>query len=326
MYIVLIKVKLMKNETFYINNQFCKELENFQKNYIRELKVLNKSKHTISSYSNTIKQFIIFLKSYEKKIDFYTIKKFDMINFLDYKNITSEKQKELPSSSKRTLLTHLKLFFNFIEENAEEMYDFGKVFDINIKIPKKMPKGLSNDEQIKLLNYLEKSKDEKVYTSYRNSFIIKILLYAGLRNSEMRSLKYTDFNFDESYNLYILNICGKGNKERELYINKDVIEDEFETLRENFDYDYICKTSNNRIMDSSELYRMVKSIFMKLKIEDRTVHSLRHSFAQNLLKNKIDIVVVQQLLGHSSLSTTTIYTTLNKKTIKESIKEYKEIK
>ena len=65
-----------------------------------------------------------------------------MVNFLEFKNITLEKQHELPSSSKRTLLTHIKLFFTFIEVNADELYDFRNLFDINIKIPKKQPKGL----------------------------------------------------------------------------------------------------------------------------------------------------------------------------------------
>ena len=105
----------MKKDDFLYNSEFCKILKKYQNDYLRELRILNRSKYTISSYNNSINQFINFLSSYERELNFFNIKKLDMINFLEFKNITLEKQHELPFSSKRTLLTHTKLFLHLLK-------------------------------------------------------------------------------------------------------------------------------------------------------------------------------------------------------------------
>ncbi|NCB10904.1 MAG: hypothetical protein EOM78_04670, partial [Erysipelotrichia bacterium] len=85
----------MKNESFAL------EIERFFEYFVNELKLTNKSKYTIISYNTTIKSFIQFIRQYEKPISFENLKKIDIMNFLEYKNMVLEKQSELEMSSKK---------------------------------------------------------------------------------------------------------------------------------------------------------------------------------------------------------------------------------
>ena len=297
-------------------------LEKYIKNFTNQLELTNKSKHTVDSYKNTLFSFISYInEKYTDNNEFIleNLKKVDILEFFEYKNNLLEKQADISPNTKKLLYTHLKTFFKYIEdENSEKLYDFTKLFDFRINIPKRIPKGLDDEEKSKLMNYLQELiiRDENIL-NYRNSLIIKMFFYCGLRKNEMIQLKISDY-YDED-EMYVIYIIGKGNKERELFIKKSLIDLELDELKEK-GFNYICQTSTGKIMDGSQIYRMIQSIYNKLNIQ-ASVHDLRHTFAKNLSYQNIDITVIKELLGHSSIQTTAIYTNPSRKRIKSAISE-----
>lgn len=302
-----------------MKNQSIIEFEEFIKNFLLQLKMTNKSKNTISSYKNTLYAFLDYIVGIFEDFEIKNIKKSTILNFFEYKNEILQKQVEISPNTKKLLYTHLKTFFKYIEdENEDKLYDFSKIFDFKINIPKRIPKGLDESEKEKLLQYLENLNinSENIIT-YRNSLIIKMFFYCGLRKNEMINLKVSDFiEEDETYVIYII---GKGDKERELFIKKSIIDFELNELKERM-FKYICETSTGKLMDGSQVYRMIQSIYNKLNIK-ASVHDLRHTFAKTLSYQNVDITVIKELLGHSSIQTTAIYTNPSRKRIKSAIME-----
>lgn len=305
-----------------MENEKILELQKLTKSFINQLKLTNKSKYTISSYENTLSSFFDYIKhSFSDNNEFLInkIKKSDILDFFEYKNNLLEKQGEISPNTKKLLFTHLKTFFKYIEdENEDKLYDFSKTFDFKINTPKRIPKGLDSKEKKQLLQYLEtlNSNCENI-TTFRNSLIVKMFFYCGLRKNEVINLKLSDFiEEDEIYAIYVI---GKGNKERELFIKKSIVDFELEELKK-ANYNYICQTSTGKLMDGSQVYRMIQSIYNKLKIK-ASVHDLRHTFAKSLSYQNVDISVIKELLGHSSIQTTAIYTNPSRKRIKNAIIE-----
>ncbi|KLD97612.1 tyrosine-type recombinase/integrase [Aliarcobacter butzleri] len=302
-----------------MKNQSIIEFEKFIKNFLLQLKMTNKSKNTISSYKNTLYAFLDYIVAIFEDFEIKNIKKSTILNFFEYKNEILQKQVEISPNTKKLLYTHLKTFFKYIEdENEDKLYDFSKIFDFKINIPKRIPKGLDESEKEKLLQYLENLNinSENIIT-YRNSLIIKMFFYCGLRKNEMINLKISDFiEEDETYVIYII---GKGDKEREVFIKKSIIDFELNELKEKM-FRYICETSTGKLMDGSQVYRMIQSIYNKLNIK-ASVHDLRHTFAKTLSYQNVDITVIKELLGHSSIQTTAIYTNPSRKRIKSAIME-----
>jgi site-specific recombinase XerD len=305
-----------------MENEKILELQKLTKSFINQLKLTNKSKYTISSYENTLSSFFDYIKhSFSDNNEFLInkIKKSDILDFFEYKNNLLEKQGEISPNTKKLLFTHLKTFFKYIEdENEDKLYDFSKTFDFKINTPKRIPKGLDSKEKKQLLQYLEtlNSNCENI-TTFRNSLIVKMFFYCGLRKNEVINLKLSDFIEEDE--IYVIYVIGKGNKERELFIKKSIVDFELEELKK-ANYNYICQTSTGKLMDGSQVYRMIQSIYNKLKIK-ASVHDLRHTFAKSLSYQNVDISVIKELLGHSSIQTTAIYTNPSRKRIKNAIME-----
>ncbi len=305
-----------------MENEKILELQKLTKSFINQLKLTNKSKYTISSYENTLSSFFDYIKhSFSDNNEFLInkIKKSDILDFFEYKNNLLEKQGEISPNTKKLLFTHLKTFFKYIEdENEDKLYDFSKTFDFKINTPKRIPKGLDSKEKKQLLQYLEtlNSNCENI-TTFRNSLIVKMFFYCGLRKNEVINLKLSDFIEEDE--IYVIYVIGKGNKERELFIKKSIVDFELEELKK-ANYNYICQTSTGKLMDGSQVYRMIQSIYNKLKIK-ASVHDLRHTFAKSLSYQNVDISVIKELLGHSSIQTTAIYTNPSRKRIKNAIIE-----
>lgn len=292
------------------NNTFCQQIEIYTKSLHTKLKIEKKSKNTISSYMQTYKSFIEFCKQHYKELSFQNLREDDVYAFIEYKSATMNKQGDVATSTANAIISHLKRLFKHIERNAENgLYDFDKVFeDIKLKQPKRAPKGIDEVDLKKLLTYLENLKAKETFTNFRNILLFKLMLFAGLRASEAVSLKLSNFSREES--LYKISFKGKGDKERTSYIKIDIIEDEIEMLRNVFGLQedgYISKTRPGSRMDRIQLSKMVNSIYRRAGVKASGVHVLRHTAAKSLLADGVSIVVVQSLLGHSSIQTTSIY-------------------
>jgi integrase/recombinase XerD len=250
------------------------------------------------------------------------IKIVHLTNFLYYienLNLKRRKNKNHSKNTKDSYIKSLRSFFTFISDNNEEMHTYDKIFKNlhTTDTSKQQDKivHLNEDEVIKLMNTLQrqKSASKNSYLAFRNSLLIKLMLYGGLRISEALELKLEDITYDENRNLNILNIVGKGGKKQTAHISADVIEDELAYLKE-INYllhAYIFTTSSGKQLKRDEAYRIVNSIYKKALINKKGLHILRHTFAMRLTQNGESPFVIQRLLRHNSLATTTVYAKAN---------------
>ena len=289
------------------------EISKFKDSLLAKMKREGKSENTTISYLNTYNQFLKWIKENDN-ISLNDFMETDIYSFLDYKESILQKQGELSVYTVNATIIHLRKLFSYIERNSRDGYDFSKVFeDIKTKTPERKPKGLSENDLLKLLNYLERSKEDAKFLSYRNSLIIKFMLLGGLRVSEVLTIKRDMIELDENNHIFKIYFKGKGEKTRTSYIKEDDIADEIEFLG-NTELPY-ATSINKKPMLRGQINKMVNSLYRKLDIKGSGVHILRHTFAKGLLGQGVDITIVQKILGHSSIQTTSIYTNPNEQTI-----------
>jgi len=317
------------------NEQIIQKIEKFKKGFLRKLESENKSNHTLEAYERNINKFIEFLEQYNENIDFDSIVENDIFEYLDYRNEYSDINKttkikfmnkdfQISIATKNQIISTLKKFFSYIEKNSKKIYDFSKVFeDIKIKKPKREPKGLNELSYHKLINFLEEYKKmAKDFTNYRNTLLLKIMLFAGARVSEAISIKFEDIKQSPKDELYEIMVIGKGSKQRKIYIEKTLIDDEIDYLLKKIDlfnlHDLIAKTKTLKKMDRVQLYKAINIIYGLAGINETMIHSLRHTYAKEKAK-KIPLSVLQKLLGHSDISITSIYTDPTEEIILDSL-------
>jgi len=257
------------------------------------LEIQGKSKNTIKTYSSTIKKFLEFLinngiiitdiKSINSSLDKNLILKF--LAELKVK-------KKLDSNSLRLYVRALSSFLKFLDnENLAKQIKAPKV-------DKRLPKFITFDELNKLLENAE---------NYRDKLIIKFLFYTGVRVSELIKIKKNDIIFEEGF----VKVYGKGGKERIVPIPKEL-------LNELKDYINKINTENIFPLSSRQVERIIKNTAKKAGISKKvTPHVLRHSLATTLLSKGVDIRFIQEILGHSSLNITQIYTHVVPNQLKE---------
>lgn len=257
------------------------------------------SNYTILNYRNDLEDFLFFIES--KKI---SIKKIDYGTIRAYLNVLYDKK-----YSNKTIARHistLRSFFKYLKK--KNIIDVNPMTLVsNPKLEKKLPKVLSYSDLDSILNAL----DDGTVLGNRNTLILELLYATGIRVSELVNIQLKDIDFKKRE----IRILGKGNKERiVLYGSRcekllDIYKsDSFPTLnKKGLDY-LLLGVRGNKINE-----RQVRTIVdeavtvagTKLHISP---HVLRHTFATHMLNGGADLRSVQQLLGHESLSTTTIYT------------------
>lgn len=179
------------------------------------------------------------------------------------------------------------------------------------KVPKKLPKVMSVQEIETILNQ-DLNKTETV--------ILELLYGCGLRVSELVNLKINDFDLNSKY----LTAYGKGSKERMVplgtkavqAIKKYLPERDYILQKYRFDSKNLLLHEKGRIINRQDIYNFIHKQGQKIH-KSISPHTLRHSFATHLLENGADLRVVQELLGHSDVSTTQLYTHISKKRLKE---------
>jgi len=268
------------------------------------------SENTIKSYTNDIFNLINFLNQ-EELGDLltltYRIAKF-YVSFL-YNQYT-------PKSILRKISAVRSLYDYLVEEDKISDNPFN--FVVLPKVTRKLPKFIYPKEMIDFLNRIDTSND----LGKRNRAIFEILYACGLRAQELVNLKLYDIDYVNK----TVKVLGKGSKERIVPIHDLAIQTLNSYLlesrpnlairsKENTDYMFLnfrghglTTRGMNKILENE-----LKKQSSTLKI---TPHSFRHSFATHLLNNGVDLRIVQELLGHESLSTTQIYTKVSKEKLK----------
>lgn len=271
---------------------------------------------TIRDYKDDFKVFLKY---------FPNIKTVDDLNDELIDNFIYEQSlNDLKSSTISRRISTIKNFFLFLE-NEKIATNLVK----EVILPKKekhIPTFLSIDEIKNLLNVFDETKP----IEYRDKTMVLIMYCAGLRVSELINLEKKSINFEEK----LISLKGKGNKERFVPLNDLALE---------YLNSYLSQNKNNKVFVKSkylfinkkdgrqltrqyffvELNKYAKRAGIDKKISP---HTLRHSFATHLLENGADLRVVQELLGHSKIETTQIYTHLSTKKILDALDLYSKRK
>ena len=207
---------------------------------------------------------------------------------------------------------------------VKKFFEFGGINILKeIKTPKRtksLPKSLSEDEVHRLIHAMDKPDPNNGSTHHleasklRNKVILAILYSTGLRVSELVNLRINSIDPGER----TIRIRGKGEKDRIVLFDdrtQRLIEDYLEKRPQDSEYLFINRSGNH--LTPRYIQMMIKDYAKAAGIKKRvTPHILRHSFATHLLKHGVDIRAIQQLLGHSNLSTTQIYTSVDMHTLK----------
>jgi integrase/recombinase XerD len=270
------------------NIKRCLKIDNIEYlNYLKEFKLeLNLrgySKNTVNTYNLTIKNMILFLNKDPKKIEPKDIREY--LIYLKNDNNNTNKSVAMKINAIKTFLNSIK------NKTATEELKVPKV-------DKSLPKVLTIEEMKRLLNST---------INIRDKLIIRVLYSTGVRVSELTKLKINDIEKE------IIHIkSGKGSKDRIIYIDEltqKMINEYTNILKPK---KYVFENKDRDPLTPRTIQRIVEKCKKSAGIEKEvTPHVIRHSFATHLLQNKADIVVIKELLGHSNLTTTQIYTNIS---------------
>ena len=265
---------------------------------------------------------------FRKRLNNKTIKayKIDLNQFFETVNNLDDEVKEINEyifflnkkySKHKTVkrkLASVKAFYSYLEyEEIIEYSPFNKV-RTKIKEPHVLQKTIQKENIEKIIQYLfdrvsSAKTDFQTIISIRNIAIIGLLFSTGIRISELCNIKVADINFNEK----TLKIFGKGSKERILYIGNETVVDFCKKYKQLNEYvsenDYFFLNRFGKQISDQSVRIFLKNIESELKLTEHiTPHMFRHTFATTLLEKDVDIRYIQSILGHSSISTTQIYT------------------
>jgi len=284
------------------------DLKRWIEAYLAEVRVKNLSDRTVEIYTRILEDFLEFARSYQGEADLVDINRLFLNAYLSEQ---SDIKKSFGSTTKKLHVTVLKTFFNFITENNDDNVDYGKMFKkLTIKTEIKEKPALSEQDAIKVLNYLEKEKTSyrNQLTNVRNALLIKTFLYSGLRTNELLPLRLSDYKIELDEKVYSILVRGKGDKERYVYVPSVLIKDELEVLREtNGEHWHVCSTKHSTIINRSNLWTIVSGIMQRAGVDQTGLHILRHSFARRLVNSNTNLKTISELLGHSDVATTAKY-------------------
>lgn len=255
------------------------------------------SVHTITSYSNDINQFFLFL-SEEYKIT----SELSEVNFQIVRSwIASLLEKGVAPRSVNRKISTLKTFFKFlIREGVIQESPMLKV--VAPKSKKRLPLFVEEDQIESLLNGVE---FDDGFIGERDKLIIELFYVTGIRLSELINIKISDLNFDNN----LVKVLGKRNKERLIPLSTRIVK-ELQFFIEKYKIDnYLFTNLGGTKVYTKLVYRIVNKYIGKISsINKKSPHILRHTFATHMLNNGADINAIKELLGHANLSATQVYT------------------
>ncbi|HNY09968.1 MAG TPA: site-specific tyrosine recombinase XerD [Candidatus Wallbacteria bacterium] len=267
--------------------------------------------NTIESYSQDLNQFNKFLKD----LGVIEIKDLTKQQILEFMGRMKELGKRPTTISRK--ITTLRNFFKFLVRERTIEIDFSKYFELP-HIYKKLPEVLSITEVTNLLN----APDVNSVLGLRDRAMFELLYASGLRVSELLGVESADLNFELGY----LNVFGKGSKERIVPVGVTALEWCRKYLDEGRSklVDSVKHTSlmflnrDGAGLSRQGFWKIMKQYAQVAGITKKlSPHVIRHSFATHLLENDADLRSVQEMLGHSDISTTQIYTHISNKTLRD---------
>lgn len=288
------------------------EVNTFILDYIDYLKYeKNLSSETIKKYKYNL---IVFEKyMLNKNINLFDVTQQDIMDFI------TNYFKDKGVSSKTNSITSINNFYIYLVK--DKRIDINPCENIDRpKMKKRLPDVLTVNEVDKLLDIPLHTKED-----YRNKAILEVLYATGIRISELTNLKMQDVDFANK----VVRVFGKGSKERIVPINKYALKylGMYLDIRGSFLKgkltDYIFLNSKGEAISRESFGLELNKIVKKQGLNKRvTPHMLRHSFATHMLNQGADLRSIQELLGHSDISTTTIYTHVSNEKVKNDYLKY----
>lgn len=265
----------------------------FQKRY---------SPHTIRSYQDDLIQFFDYLHLQYGKVSLTEISHVYIRGWL-----ATMKENRISSKTINRKISSLKSFFKYeVKKGRLEQTPMGKV--VVPKIGKRLPDFIKVEDADKLIASLKSSEDWK---GINTKMLITLFYNTGMRLSELINLKEQQIDFQKKQ----IKVLGKGNKERIIPVNIDTISAIKDYMRlKNKEFqtqdDILLVTEKGKRMYPKYPYLIVKSFLTRevKTLQKKSPHVLRHSFATHLSNNGADLNAIKDLLGHSSLAATQIYT------------------
>ena len=304
--------------------------------------ILNKSPNSIKEYNYDLAMFFKFIK-----LHFHLTKETDLKN-ITISDLTMDTVKKIKiddihaflgylsteyhskSATRARKISTIRIFFNYLCQDASSKFLLDHNPALNLKTPKKdkrLPKYLSLDDSKKLL---EVASDEDNRNYERDFAIITLFLNCGMRLSELVGINIKDIDFSENK----LNVIGKGNKERAIYLNKACMKALADYLKvrptEGIKHDkkhsekaLFLSERRERISNRTVQYVVSKELTKAgLDTNKYSVHKLRHTAATLMYQyGQVDIRALQELLGHESIATTEIYTHVNNDQIRSAVEK-----
>jgi site-specific recombinase XerD len=262
------------------------------------------SQNTINSYKHDLKKFA----DANKTLD---IKGADFDSFLHNINTL-----ELSPKSKQRLVSSLKQFHIYLSQLSVIDHEFPK--GVRIKLGSSLPRVLSINEVDSFINFYDHSN----FLNSRNKTILDFLYSAGTRVSELCNVELSDIDLDDNF----VQLKGKGSKYRIVPIGSLLRQNltEYLTYRNNLKSinSFLFLSKSHKQMERTAVFRIIKKTTSNLGLDsDIHPHTFRHSAATHMLEGGCDLRTVQEFLGHSSVSTTQIYTKITKEFLEEAFIE-----
>ncbi|MCM8758665.1 MAG: tyrosine-type recombinase/integrase [Candidatus Omnitrophica bacterium] len=276
-------------------------LNQIKENFLIYLSVeKNLSTNTLISYRNDIERFFRFLILKNIPLKYVRGK-----NLIDYMMFL--KKKGLSSSSISRNISSVRGLYRYLISKGDVNPSILNLFE-SPKIERKIPEILNKQTIDKLISTTNAKNNHK---KIRNIAIIGLLATTGMRISELTSLKKDDINLTENW----IRVIGKGNRERIVFFPEEIKPFLSYCISQN--EGFLFETRKGKPMTRQNVWKIVhnsgKTAGLNVSIKP---HMLRHTFATLLLESGMDIRIIQELLGHKSISTTKIYAQVSKRHLK----------
>jgi integrase/recombinase XerC len=275
------------------------EYLNYEKNY---------SPHTVTAYKKDLESFQVFCKNEYDESDIsklpYTIIRSWIVGLVD---------SDISNRSINRKISSLKSFYTYLVK-TKQIRQNPLAKHKSLKVSKKVNIPFSQRELAEVLDLFDDAKD---FESLRDKLIIELMYTTGMRRSELIGLKLSSVDLSQN----TVKVLGKRNKERQIPLLNSVVSTIgiYQKQRNKIEtgVDYFLITKKGKKMYPTLVYRIINEYFSKVSLKiKKSPHVIRHSFATHLLNEGADLNSVKELLGHSSLASTQVYTHNNLKELK----------
>ncbi|MBL4658731.1 MAG: site-specific tyrosine recombinase XerD [Alcanivoracaceae bacterium] len=266
------------------------------------------SDNTLKSYTNDLKSFALWVKQCSK--DVFSIEEEELESY-----VRVRREAGLSANSIARLLACLRNFYSWLLKHKYIEHD-PTIFLSNPRTTRKIPTCISEEQVTSLLA----APDCSTELGMRDKAMLELLYASGLRVSELINLELSDMNLQQG----VIKIFGKGNRQRMLPIG-EIAEDEITKYLEGArtgllngkQCDKVFVSMRGTGMTRQTFWYRIKYYAAIVNLDNLSPHGLRHAFATHILNNGADLVIVKELLGHKSISTTQIYTHVAKARLQE---------